>query len=169
MSVHTRQSLTGFIASDPELSRTVTGDARLYLRIGQPHYQRNDDGTSTRLETTFHSLVLYGRAAERAHDQFRKGDRFVADGHLREYTYELDGEQKTTAQFLASTIGHDTARTTYTVDRPPSAGKSADCEPGKGSAVASTSCLDSTGENETGRDDERPRRDTGQADHGESA
>lgn len=119
MTLDTQQSLSGFIATEPELSRTVNDDARFHARIGQPHYRRPDDGTDTELAPSFGALVLYGRTAESAHGRFRKGDRFVAEGHVREYQYTLDSEPKTTEQFIAAKIGHDTARTTYAIDRTP--------------------------------------------------
>lgn len=117
MAVHTQQSLSGFIASDPQLSFTAHGDARFYAKIGQEHYSRNDDGTFTQLDTTFHDLVQYRRAAERSYAAFSKGDKFVAEGYTREYDYELDGQPQHGEEFVAKKLGHDTARTTYTVDR----------------------------------------------------
>src|SRR5699024_1619773 len=54
MSMHTQTSVSGFIASDPQLSETSKGDARFYARFGQEHYRREDDGSFTELETTFH-------------------------------------------------------------------------------------------------------------------
>ena len=42
--LHVQQSVSGFIASAPQLSYTDRGDARFYLKIGQEHFTRNDDG-----------------------------------------------------------------------------------------------------------------------------
>jgi single-strand DNA-binding protein len=117
MAIHTQQSLSGFIASDPQLSFTAHGDARFYAKIGQEHYSRNDDGTFTQLDSTFHDLVQYRRAAERSYAAFNKGDKFIAEGYTREYDYEFDGQPQHGEEFVAKKLGHDTARTTYTVDR----------------------------------------------------
>ncbi|GAB3034137.1 hypothetical protein GCM10027052_09650 [Parafrigoribacterium mesophilum] len=117
MAIHTQQSLSGFIASDPQLSFTAHGDARFYAKIGQEHYSRNDDGTFTQLDSTFHDLVQYRRAAERSYAAFSKGDKFIAEGYTREYDYEFDGQPQHGEEFVAKKLGHDTARTTYTVDR----------------------------------------------------
>ena len=38
MTIHTQESFTGFIASDPQLSHTGKGEARFYTRVGQEHY-----------------------------------------------------------------------------------------------------------------------------------
>jgi len=66
MALHTQQSISGFIASDPQETITEAGDTRLYVRIGQPTFRRNDDGTFTELEPTFHDMVAYRATAERA-------------------------------------------------------------------------------------------------------
>lgn len=116
MPIHTQESLSGFIASDPQLSFTSKGEARFYARIGQEHYQRNDDGTFTQTETTFHDLVMYRRTAERAYQQFAKGDSFIAEGYVHPYSYERDGQTVTGEEFVAKRLGHDVARSTYTLE-----------------------------------------------------
>lgn len=125
MVIRTQESFSGFIASDPQLSRTSTGEARFYARVGQEHYRRNSDGSFTELETTFHDLVAYRATAERAHERFAKGDSFVAEGYTHPFEYERDGQTVRGEEFVAKKIGHDTARTSYDVDRTPRAGRAA--------------------------------------------
>lgn len=119
MVIRTQESFSGFVASDPQLSRTSTGEARLYARVGQEHYRRNSDGSFTELETTFHDLVAYRATAERAHERFVKGDSFVAEGYTHPFEYERDGHTVQGEEFVAKKIGHDLARTSYEVDRGP--------------------------------------------------
>jgi single-stranded DNA-binding protein len=121
MAIRTQQSVTGFIASEPQLTFTTQGDARFYAKIGQEHYHRNDDGSFTQLDTTFHDLVIYRLTAERAYAAFAKGDKFVAEGYMRTYEHQVDGQTQRGEEFIAKKLGHDTARTTYTVDRAPRA------------------------------------------------
>jgi len=83
----TQQSVTGFIASELQLTFTTQGDARFYAKIGQEHYHRNDDASFTQLDTTSHDLVIYRRSAERADAAFAKGDKFVAEGSVRTYEH----------------------------------------------------------------------------------
>lgn len=116
MTIRTKESLSGFVATDPELTFTSKGDARLYARIGQPQARVEDDGTFTQLEPTFTDLVMFRRSAELAHEQFQKGDNFLAEGETRTYTGS-DGTER--EQFVASRIGHDNNITRYTVDRTP--------------------------------------------------
>ena len=69
MSIRTQESLSGFIASDPQLTYTERGDARFYARFGQENFQREEDGTFTKLEPSFGNLVFYRATAERAHSR----------------------------------------------------------------------------------------------------
>lgn len=118
MAMHTQTSVSGFIASDPQLSYTDRGDARFYAKIGQEHYLKEPDGSFTQIETTFHDMVAFRKTAERAHAQFAKGDKFVAEGYVREYDRTEPGEQRVQAEeFVAKKLGHDLARTSYAVDR----------------------------------------------------
>ncbi len=117
MAIRTQQSLSGFVVSDPELNTTSNGDPRFHARIGQEHFQRNEDGSFTQLESTFHDLVQYRKAAERTFERFQKGDNFVAEGYVREYDHEVDGQSRHGEEFVAKKIGHDAARHTYTVNR----------------------------------------------------
>jgi len=120
MSVRTQQSLTGYIASDPQLTFTSHGDARFYARVGQEQFRRLDDGTFEKTGVEYTDMVQYRKAAERAYEQFRKGDNFVAEGYTHEYDQpQPDGTVEHREEFVAKKLGHDTARTTYAVDRTP--------------------------------------------------
>lgn len=118
MAIHTQASVSGFIASDPQLTYTERGEPRLYAKIGQEHYRREPDGSFTQTETTFHDLVAFRKTAERAHARLAKGDKFIAEGYTREYERRAqDGQPANAEEFVAKKIGHDLARTTYEVDR----------------------------------------------------
>ncbi|BDZ61114.1 single-stranded DNA-binding protein [Demequina sediminis] len=114
----TRTSLSGFIVSEPALTTTERSDARLYVRVGQEHFHRGEGGSFTPLEPTFHDLIVFGRTAERAAEHLAKGDRFIAEGRIRRFTrVGSDGVQTDTEEFIATRIGQDVARTSYTVER----------------------------------------------------
>lgn len=116
MTLHTQQSLSGFIASEPQQSVTENGDTRFYVRVGQPHFRR-EEGGFTPLEPSFHDLVAYRATADRAFTRFAKGDSFVAEGYVHSFQVERDGEVIEREEFVAKKIGHDLARTNYEVDR----------------------------------------------------
>jgi single-stranded DNA-binding protein len=69
------------------------------------------------LETTFHDLIAYRGAAEQGAERIAKGDNIIADGRVREYSYERNGQRYEGEEFIATRIGHDLARTRYEVDR----------------------------------------------------
>ena len=118
MAIQTQQAFSGFIASDPQLSRTENGDARLYMKVGKEHYRQVEDGSFTQLETTFHHLVAVKAAAEQGADRLAKGDKIVAEGYVREYRYQdANGQNVEGEEFIARRLGHDLARTRYEVDR----------------------------------------------------
>ncbi len=119
MSIPTHASLHGFIARSPVLSLLPDGTARMYARVGVEHWRREPDGAFTKLETTFHDLVVFDTAAQRAYTQFWPGDVFVASGHIHTHSREHDDRSVACEEFVARHIGHDTARTHYEVDRTP--------------------------------------------------
>ncbi|MDR2566726.1 MAG: single-stranded DNA-binding protein [Bifidobacteriaceae bacterium] len=120
MPITTKTSMSGFVASTPRLTRTETGEARLYMKVGQEHFTRQPDGSYTQDDTTFHDLAVYRRSAERAAARFAKGDKFIAEGHIRAYTVTgADGQATQAEEFVARRIGHDAAVTDYQVDRRP--------------------------------------------------
>ena len=118
MAIQTQPAFSGFIASDPQLSTTESGDARLYMKVGKEHYRQEEDGSFTQLETTFHHLVAFKAAAEQGHQRLAKGDKIIAEGYVREYRYrDASGQAIEGEEFVARRIGHDLARTDYEVDR----------------------------------------------------
>ena len=119
MSIQTQQSIAGFVASEPQLSYTDKGDARLYMKVGIEHFRKEPDNSFTKLETTFHDLVAFRGAAEQGAERLAKGDHFIADGRVREYSYDRDGQRQEREEFVAARLGHDLARTRYEVDRTP--------------------------------------------------
>lgn len=117
MAIRTKQSISGFIASEPRRSTTSNDDTRMYVRVGIPRYRANDDGTFTELDPFFHDMVAYKNTAEKALARLEKGDSFIAEGYVHTYTATRDGETIEAEEFVAKKIGHDLARTSYAVDR----------------------------------------------------
>lgn len=117
MTIPTEMSLTGFIATTPQLTFAPSGVARFYARIGVNNFRRENNGALTPLDPSYHDLVMFGRKAERAYDIFRTGDRFVAAGYIHEFTREHEGRTKRREQFVAKQMGHDANRVRYDVHR----------------------------------------------------
>jgi single-strand DNA-binding protein len=119
MSIPTQASVHGFIATAPELNFTGSGVARFHARAGVEQFRKEVDGSFTKLDSTFHDLVMFGKAAERAYARFKVGDQFLASGYVHEFEVEKTGGSEIREQFVARRIGHDCARTRYSVDRTP--------------------------------------------------
>lgn len=117
MDIPTKPGLSGFIKSTPRLTRTNNGNARFFAWTGVPQSEYLGDGTYRELEPVDVPLVMFGASAERAHQQFRKGDNFIAEGKPDTWTRQVDGQQIEEQQFVASRIGHDNNITTYNVER----------------------------------------------------
>ena len=117
MPIPTKTGIEGFIASDPTLSYTRYGDARFYARVGIPQSTRDEDGTFHQTDPYFTDMVMFGKSAERAYNQFQKSDNFLAEGQERTYMQTVDGQQQQREQFRAGSIGHNNNVTTYAVDR----------------------------------------------------
>ncbi|MDF2846635.1 MAG: hypothetical protein K0R97_617 [Oerskovia sp.] len=115
--IPTRESLAGFIVTEPRLTTTSTGQQRLAARVGVEHWVKELDGSRTELDPTFYTLAIFGPLAQRLEGRFRQGDRFVAAGHTTAYTPDRSGVTELRHEFVATRIGHDAARTRYTVDR----------------------------------------------------
>ena len=116
MTIPTRMSLHGFIATAPEFN-VENGQRRFFARIGVEHYKQLGPADWERLDPTFHNLVVYGKTAEHAYARFKVGNSFIAEGHINQYEVVRDGQSRMREEFEASRIGHDVARSRYTVDR----------------------------------------------------
>lgn len=120
MPMPTKPGVSGFIASDPTLTFTRYGDARFYARVGlHQDAERDEEGNFHEVEPYFTDLTMFGASAERAHETYQKGDNFIAQGQVRTYTQNVDGEQVEREQFRASTIGPNGNITRFSIDRTP--------------------------------------------------
>jgi single-strand DNA-binding protein len=117
MTIPTQLSLVGFIASTPELHFLADGKARFYARIGVEHFRKEVDGSFTKLDPSFHDMVIFEKTAETAYARLRRGDVFVASGYNHEYDGSRNGQTIIREEFVARRIGHDMQRCTYEVAR----------------------------------------------------
>ena len=109
--IETGTCVFGYFATEPELTRTEAGVPKFYARYRIPRHRREADGSVTRLEPDFRSMVAYWETAELAYEKFRKGDAFIAQGQVR--VNSRTGKER----FAAKRIGHNPADTPYEVDR----------------------------------------------------
>lgn len=120
MSIPTQMSLVGFVASAPELHFTKVGAECCRLRVGVEQWRKEVNGEFTKLDPTFHDMVVFESTARETYARFRTGDSFVASGYIHEYEVERPGERSVIKEeFVARKIGHNVNRTAYEVQRRP--------------------------------------------------
>lgn len=106
MAIRTHQSLSGYVATEPNTDPTRDGNPRFYARAGQRQARREPDGTYTALPTQYVPIVALGDAAEEAAALLSKGSGFVAEGRFRQVSYEKDGQTVTGEEFEIWKVGH---------------------------------------------------------------
>lgn len=115
MGIKNETVMVGRIAGDPRLTYSEkTGVPRFYARARVNHWQREDDGTFTKQNQSFHDVVVRYDLAEVAHQKFARGDDFIATGHFRTFTDDDNNERE---EFRATTISHNPTTTDYAVTR----------------------------------------------------
>lgn len=107
--IPTRESLAGFIVTEPRLTTTAGGQYRLAARVGVEHWQSGPDGTRIKADPSFHTLAIYGRLAAHLAGEFHKGERFVAAGRTRAYPVDRVDVEDVRYEFVATHVGHDAA------------------------------------------------------------
>lgn len=101
-------TITGNVATDPELKRTPNGVTIATFRVasGQRRYDRNS-GTWVDTGTNWYSVSAFRGLADHAYKSLRKGDRVLLTGRLRVRTWETDTKRGMTVEIDAEAIGHD--------------------------------------------------------------
>ncbi len=123
MAIRTHQSLSGYVATEPNTDPARDGTPRFYARAGQRQGRRESDGTYTKLPTEYVHIVAYGDAAEEATALLAKGVGFVAEGRFRPVKYENDGKTITGHEFEVWKVGRRQGADEQTTTREVSAEK----------------------------------------------
>ena len=93
-----KMMIIGNLGADPELRYTPGGKAVTNLRVAVNNRYRGQDG-EWQEETQWFRVELWDQAAERAAEQFRKGNKVFAEGQLRVREFEgNDGQKRTSVE-----------------------------------------------------------------------
>jgi len=93
-----KMMIIGNLGADPELRYTPGGKAVTNLRVAVNNRHRGQDG-EWQEETQWFRVELWDQAAERAAEQFRKGNKVFAEGQLRVREFEgNDGQKRTSVE-----------------------------------------------------------------------
>jgi single-strand DNA-binding protein len=106
---------TGGVVADPEVRVTDAGKAWARTRIACQERVRDGAGGWTDGETTYLTVVAFGRQAENLVESVRKGDLISVQGRLQQREYEQDGVTRTEysvrADEVAVSVGRNPAKT----------------------------------------------------------
>ncbi|MEO5987238.1 MAG: single-stranded DNA-binding protein [Candidatus Limnocylindria bacterium] len=93
-----KMMIIGNLGADPELRYTPSGKAVTNLRVAVNSNRRGTDGEWVE-ETLWLRVEVWDQAAERAAEQFRKGNKVYAEGELRAREYDgSDGQKRTSLE-----------------------------------------------------------------------
>lgn len=98
------------IVSDPELTFSTQGNARLKLRVIAKDRKRDSTGNWVDGDPWFGDLVVWGKTAEYLCDSIAKGDSIVianAKAEMHKFT-DKDGNERTSYSYVADSIGVST-------------------------------------------------------------
>lgn len=107
-TIPTFTSVEGRLTADPHLQHTQDGAPFVRVRLEAGHKPRHHDGSFVTAGAVPCILLAFGKAAECLARRFRFGDVVVASGRVTE---------DDPGTFVARRVGHDAARTEYTVTR----------------------------------------------------
>jgi single-strand DNA-binding protein len=102
-------TLTGFVATQPNMRETKSGKQRLHMRVAwTPRRLDHVTGEWRDGSTSFLTVYVYRRAGENAATCLRKGDPIVVHGKLNVREYEdKNGARRNVVEVDASSVGHD--------------------------------------------------------------
>lgn len=96
---------TGNLCADPEFKTTSHGTAYTKLRVACSRAKKDDAGRWETVETTFLDVKLWGKDAEDAVEQYRKGTRVSFSGALRQSSWEdREGNKRTGYEVAFCTV-----------------------------------------------------------------
>ncbi len=106
MSEPERVTLVGNLTADPELRFTPSGLQVANLRLAVTPRTRQDDGTWTQGETTFHTVTVWRDQASNAVDSLAKGARVLVVGRPKKRSWtDQDGTEHHVTEVDAEELG----------------------------------------------------------------
>lgn len=131
MAGETLLTVVGTVVADPELRFTQSGAGVVNLTIASN--SRVFDKTSQKWEdgdALFMRCNAWRQFAENIAESFSKGDRVIAQGRLKQRSYETrEGEKRTVFELELDTLGADVRFRTLTINRPDRGGGQANQPP----------------------------------------
>ena len=79
--------LVGNVGKDPEVRFTKSGKAVANVRLATNSFRKDANGETVK-DTQWHSVVVWGKAAEYVDKAVKKGDSLAVEGEVQYRTYE---------------------------------------------------------------------------------
>lgn len=118
MAGETAITIVGNLTSDPELKFTASGTAVANFTIAStPSILDKATGKWKDGEALFMRCALWRQAGENLAESLTRGSRVIAQGRLRQRSYEKDGEKRTVVELDVEEIGPSLKFATATVNR----------------------------------------------------
>jgi single-strand DNA-binding protein len=118
MSETERITLVGNLTADPELRFTPSGLQVANLRLAVTPRTRQQDGSWTDGETSFHTVNVWRDQAEHAAETLAKGARVIVVGRPKERSWtDQDGTTHQVTEVDAEELGPSLRWATATVSR----------------------------------------------------
>ena len=116
----TQEGTHGFLATEFRRGQTHDGELMITALAGQERWLRKGPKQYEKQDPVMFPIVQYGDKAEHTLEKYKPGDHFVAEGVRNTRTYtNRDGEEVSRTEFVIRSIGPDSAKTRYDVDRTP--------------------------------------------------
>ena len=93
----------GRLGADPEMVTGSNGSAVTRMRV-VTNGRRMVDGDWQDTDTSWWQVTAFGRQAEAAAEQLRKGDLVLIQGKVKQREWEKDGVKRTTAEVTADEV-----------------------------------------------------------------
>jgi len=99
-----RVTLVGRLGRDPEMRYTPSGAASARFSLATDENRKDQQG-NWQQETTWHNIIVWGQAAERAAENLKKGTLVYLEGKISIRNWEdKEGQKRTSYEIIAFTI-----------------------------------------------------------------
>ena len=100
-----RADILGNVTKDPELRTTTSGQRVLTLGIATNDRWKDKSTGEDKERSEFHSVVIWGDAAEEASKSIKKGNRVFASGRVQTRSWETpSGAKRYTTEIVSDTV-----------------------------------------------------------------
>jgi single-strand DNA-binding protein len=125
---HSPTVLIGNVTSDPDLTYTTNGQARLSFSVAV-NYVWYDNGGEKQEKTSYFNITAWRYTAENAARVLEKGIGVIVTGRLEQRSYETkEGEKRSTVELVAEEIAVNVGALESVTRRKRSEGGSSDAK-----------------------------------------